>query len=183
MNEIHSMSMEFLTWPWMNLFFEGDSTKYKFSHLSDSLIFIPYGVTVDEFQHWVYEHPEATPTERKSIWREIEQKYLPHRDYEDNDLLNRGGYWIRQGHIFMDPFYYIDYTLAQVCAFQFWIRSQQDPRQTWQNYLQLCKFGGSKSFLELVQQVGLKNPFEAGCIRSITGPIQQWLDKVDDSQL
>jgi M3 family oligoendopeptidase len=181
--EIHSMSMEFLAWPWMNLFFEGATLKYKFAHLSSALVFIPYGVTVDEFQHWVYEHPEATPAERKAIWREIEQKYLPHRDYEDNDLLNRGGYWFRQLHIFEFPFYYIDYTLAQVCAFQFWIRSQQDPRETWQDYLRLCKLGGSKSFLELVGEAGLKNPFEAGCIQSILEPIKQWLEGVDDSQL
>ena len=59
--EIHSMSMEFLTWPWMDLFFENDAEKYKFIHLSEALLFIPYGVTVDEFQHWVYENPNATP--------------------------------------------------------------------------------------------------------------------------
>ena len=63
--EIHSMSMEFLTWPWMNLFFEEEELKYKFNHLSESLLFLPYGVTVDEFQHFVYNNPEATPAERK----------------------------------------------------------------------------------------------------------------------
>ena len=31
--EIHSMSMEFFTWPWMELFFEDDTEKYKFAHL------------------------------------------------------------------------------------------------------------------------------------------------------
>jgi M3 family oligoendopeptidase len=181
--EIHSMSMEFLTWPWMEEFFQADTTKYKFAHLSGALLFIPYGVTVDEFQHWIYEHPEATPTERKTIWRELEKKYLPHRDYENNDLLNRGGFWFRQSHIFSTPFYYIDYTLAQVCAFQFWIKSQQDRDTTWQDYLKLCKQGGSKSFLELVKLARLKNPFEEGCIDSIIGPIEQWLDGVDDEKL
>src|SRR5699024_600831 len=73
--EIHSMSMEFLTWPWMELFFEDEVEKYKFSHLSGAVNFIPYGVTVDEFQHFVYENPEATPEERKAKWREIEKKY------------------------------------------------------------------------------------------------------------
>jgi oligoendopeptidase, M3 family len=115
--EIHSMSMEFLTWPWMNLFFDGDADKYRFDHLSKALLFIPYGVTVDEFQHWVYENPEATPAQRKKAWREIEKKYLPHRNYEDNKFLENGGYWYQQLHIFRSPFYYIDYTLAQICAF------------------------------------------------------------------
>lgn len=71
--EIHSMSMEFFAWPWMELFFEEDADKYRFNHLADSLQFIPYGVTVDEFQHFVYSNPEATPAERKQAWREIEK--------------------------------------------------------------------------------------------------------------
>ncbi|KAI7257331.1 hypothetical protein KC345_g10813, partial [Hortaea werneckii] len=124
--EIHSMSMEFFAWPWMNLFFEQDVDKYRFNHLGDSLLFIPYGVSVDEFQHFVYEHPEATPLERKQAWREIEQKYLPHRDYDGNAYLEQGGFWQKQAHIFRMPFYYIDYTLAQLCAFQFWKRSNED---------------------------------------------------------
>ena len=124
--EIHSMSMEFITWPWMKLFFQEDVEKYKFSHLAGAINFIPYGVTVDEFQHEIYMNPQATPDERKNMWREIEKKYLPFRDYVDNDFLNRGGYWFRQGHIFSSPFYYIDYTLAQVCAFQFWIKDREN---------------------------------------------------------
>jgi len=181
--EIHSMSMEFLTWPWMEHFFKADTAKYKFTHLSEALLFIPYGVTVDEFQHFVYAHPEASPQERKVAWREIEKKYLPHRDYEDNDYLERGGYWHQQGHIFGDPFYYIDYTLAQICAFQFWIRSRENRDSAWLDYLRLCKAGGSKSFLELVELAKLVSPFENGCIASVTKVIEDWLDGVDDSKL
>jgi len=179
--EIHSMSMEFITWPWMELFFKEEVDKYKFSHLSGAINFIPYGVTVDEFQHFVYENPEATPRERKAKWREIERKYLPFRDYEDNDLLNRGGYWFRQSHIFGSPFYYIDYTLAQVCAFQFWIKINQDKEKAWEDYIRLCKAGGSKSFLELVELANLDNPFVDGTIKKVVGPIKEWLDRVDDS--
>lgn len=180
--EIHSMSMEFITWPWMDLFFENEVDKYKFSHLSGAVNFIPYGVTVDEFQHFVYENPEATPEERKAKWREIEKKYLPFRDYDDLDLYNRGGYWFRQGHIFGNPFYYIDYTLAQVCAFQFWIKMQEDREKGWEDYLRVCKAGGSKSFLELVEVANLKNPFVDGTIRETMKPIKEWLDSVDDSK-
>ncbi|MFD3158537.1 M3 family oligoendopeptidase [Haloimpatiens sp. FM7330] len=181
--EIHSMSMEFFTWPWMKLFFKEDELKYKFTHLSSALTFIPYGVTVDEFQHFVYENPEATPEERKKAWREIEKKYLPNKDYEDNDLLNRGGFWFRQGHIFQVPFYYIDYTLAQVCALQFWVKANENREEAWTDYLRLCRAGGSKSFLGLVELANLKNPFEDGCIESVMGPIQKWLDNVDDTNM
>ena len=180
--EIHSMSMEFFAWPWMDSFFKEETDKYKFSHLSASLLFIPYGVTVDEFQHFVYENPTATPAERKAKWREIEKIYLPHRDYEDNDFLNRGGFWFRQMHIFQMPFYYIDYTLAQVCAMEFWSKARTNREQAWQDYLRLCQAGGSRSFLGLVDLAGLHNPFADGTIKHIIGPVSEWIAQVDDSQ-
>ncbi|WP_268624785.1 M3 family oligoendopeptidase [Paenibacillus alvei] len=181
--EIHSMSMEFFTWPWMELFFQEDTEKYKFAHLAGALLFIPYGVTVDEFQHFVYSNPEATPAERKAAWRDIEKKYLPHRDYEGNDYLEHGGFWQKQGHIYQSPFYYIDYTLAQLCAFQFWKRMNEDWKSAWADYLKLCRAGGSQSFTGLVQVAGLISPFEDGCIASVIGDIENWLNSVDDAAL
>ncbi len=179
--EIHSMSMEFITWPWMENFFKEDIAKFKFSHLANALTFIPYGVTVDEFQHFVYENPTASPAERKAAWREIERKYLPHRDYDGNDLLERGGYWYRQGHIFYDPFYYVDYTLAQVCALQFWHKMSGDGRAAaWDDYLKLCQAGGSRSFLGLVELANLQNPFIDGTIASVMQPVSDWLSAVKD---
>ncbi|WP_044893997.1 M3 family oligoendopeptidase [Bacillus alveayuensis] len=181
--EIHSMSMEFFTWPWMELFFKEDTEKYKFNHLSSALLFLPYGVAVDEFQHFVYENPNATPAERKRAWREIEKKYMPTRDYDGNDYLERGGFWQRQSHIYTTAFYYIDYTLAQICAFQFWKRSRENREQAWNDYLTLCQQGGSKSFTELVKVANLISPFEEGCVQSVIGEIESWLNRIDDKQL
>ncbi|WP_066066225.1 M3 family oligoendopeptidase [Neobacillus soli] len=181
--EIHSMSMEFYTWPWMELFFKEDTDKYKFSHLSNALLFLPYGVSVDEFQHWVYENPTATPKERKQQWREIEKKYLPHKDYDGNEYLENGGFWQRQGHIFNSPFYYIDYTLAQICAFQFWKRSRENQEEAWADYVKLCKLGGSMSFTKLVKAANLISPFENGCVESVIGEIEGWLNSVEDKKL
>lgn len=181
--EIHSMSMEFFAWPWMELFFEEDAEKYRFNHLVDSLQFIPYGVSVDEFQHFVYSNPEATPAERKQAWREIEKKYLPHRNYDGNTYLEQGGFWHKQAHIFASPFYYIDYTLAQLCAFQFWKRSNEDFKSAWSDYLRLCQAGGSQSFIKLVELAGLTSPFEDGCINSVIGDIEGWLNSINDKEL
>ena len=181
--EIHSMSMEFLTWPWMGLYFENDEDKYKFIHLSEALLFIPYGVTVDEFQHWVYENPEATPEERRNKWLETEKKYLPTRDYGEIDELKEGIFWFRQGHIFGTPFYYIDYTLAQVCAFQFWIKSRENREKAWEEYLNLCRLGGSKPFFELMKAANLKNPFNEGTIASVIPKIRKFLDSIDDMKM
>ena len=181
--EIHSMSMEFFTWPWMDLFFKEDTDKYKFTHLSGALLFLPYGVSVDEFQHWVYENPAATPAERKYQWREIEKKYLPHKDYDGNVYLENGGFWQRQGHIYNSPFYYIDYTLAQICAFQFWKRSTENREEAWADYVKLCNLGGSLSFTKLVEAANLISPFEDGCVESVVGVIEEWLNSVEDQKL
>ena len=179
--EIHSMSMEFFTWPWMPLFFGADTQKYYFMHLAGAIQFLPYGVAVDEFQHLVYERPDMTPEERNAVWRSLEKTYLPHRDYDGNAYLEAGRFWQKQGHIYNSPFYYIDYALAQICAFQFWTKDQHDHTGAWQDYLRLCQAGGSRSFLGLVQLAGLRSPFDDGCVESVVGEIRRFLDGVDDS--
>jgi M3 family oligoendopeptidase len=181
--EIHSMSMEFITWPWMEMFFENDIDKFKFFHLSDSLMFIPYGVTVDEFQHVIYENPNMSPDERKKAWRDIEKKYTPYKDYADNEFLDKGTFWFKQGHIFFGPFYYIDYTLAQICAYQFWIKFRDDRKKAWDDYMNICKVGGSQSFLEILKTGNLQSPFEEKTIKSVSYQIKNYLDNIDDTKL
>lgn len=181
--EIHSMSMEFFTWPWMNLFFEQEAAKYQYGHLVHALLFLPYGASVDEFQHFVFENPTATPDERAAAWKAIEQKYLPHRNYDGNAYLESGRFWQKQAHIYNSPFYYIDYTLAQICALQFWKRSTEEPQAAWQDYLNLCKAGGSRSFLDLVKLAGLDSPFEDGTVERVVKHAAQWLDNIDDTKL
>ncbi len=177
--EIHSMSMEFITWPWMQLFFEEDTDKFLYAHLSRALSFVPYGVSVDEFQHYVYENPDATPEDRKKKWREIEKKYRPYMNYEENEFLERGGYWFQQAHIFKMPFYYIDYCLAQICALQFWRKCNHDRDVAWKDYLDLCKAGGSRSFLELLKIAKIDSPFDKKVIESIVSYSENWIDNVN----
>ncbi|MBC8046787.1 MAG: M3 family oligoendopeptidase [Fimbriimonadaceae bacterium] len=180
--EIHSMSMEYFAYPWMNLFFNGDSQKYKYAHIVDSINFLPYGVAVDEFQHIIYEQPELTPAERKAAYSEIEKKYLPHRKYENNPFLSNGGAWQAQAHIFQSPFYYIDYTLALICAFQFFIKDKQNHAEAFQDYVKLCKAGGSKSFIELVQYANLRSPFDDGCVKDVLSEIKSYLYTLEPVQ-
>lgn len=181
--EIHSMSMEFLTYPWMQLFFEEQTDKYKFAHVTHALMFIPYGVAVDEFQHFIYENPTVTPAERNRMWRTIEKKYLPHRRYEGSSYMENGGFWQRQMHIYRSPFYYIDYTLAQLCAFQFRRKSIENHSAAMKDYIRLCDAGGSQSFLGLVKLAGLKSPFEKETIKEIVDEIEKWMNGINDSSL
>jgi len=178
--EIHSMSMEFFTWPWMKLFFAEDTEKYEFMHLGGAVQFLPYGVAVDEFQHFVYENPDCSPAERNAAWKELEKTYLPQRDYDGNPNLEAGCFWQKQGHIFNSPFYYIDYTLAQLCAFQFWTKDRQNHDTAWNDYVRLCHAGGSQSFLGLVKLANLKSPFDNGTVESVVGEIRKFLAGVDD---
>ncbi|MEO1254455.1 MAG: M3 family metallopeptidase, partial [Bacteroidota bacterium] len=165
--EIHSMSMEFFTYPWMANFFGSDTEKYYFSHLAGAIRFLPYGVAVDEFQHRVYADPNLDSNQRHAIWKELEAKYLPHRQYAGNEFLEKGAFWSKQNHIYTSPFYYIDYCLAQICAFQLCLRDQKDHISAWADYLKLCKAGGSGSFLELVKLAGLESPFTEGVVEKM----------------
>lgn len=176
--EIHSMSMEFFTYPWMNLFFN-KADKFKYKHLGDAVQFLPYGVAIDEFQHEVYSRPDMTPEERRNVWKQLEQKYLPHRDYDGISPAADGALWHGQGHVFNSPFYYIDYTLAQVCAFQFFKRSREDFDLAWQDYLHLCRIGGSLSFNALVQEAHLKSPFESGTLKEIIDYLEEYIQQID----
>ena len=173
--EIHSMSMEFFTWPWMELFFKEQVEDYHFAHLCGSVYFLPYGVAVDEFQHYVYENPEDSPAQRNQAWKAIEHKYLPQRNYNGHAYLESGAFWQKQSHIFSMPFYYIDYTLAQICAFQFWIRDRKNHEEAWNDYVRLCKVGGSQSFLSLVEVAGLNSPFKSGTVEELSVAVGAYL--------
>ncbi len=181
--EIHSMSMEFFTWPWMKRFFKEETDRFKYKHIAGSLSFLPYGACVDHFQHWVYENPEATPKDRKNKWLELESIYLPNRDYDDIEFPKSGGIWQGQLHIYQMPFYYIDYTLAQTCAFQFWMKSEENREKAWDDYVRLCKAGGSLPFTGLVELAGLELPFDDGCLESVVEKVSNWLDSVNVSSL
>ncbi len=182
-SEIHSMSMEFFAWPYLELFFEEDSEKYKFSHLSQALMLLSYGASIDEFQHEIYAKPTMSIKERKQLWRKIEKTYFPYRIYDDNDYAERGNGWQMIMHIFLVPFYMIDYTLAQVCAFQYFNRANESKNEAWQSYVKLCKAGGSKSFKELLALAQLKNPFETGSLKTIIPSIEKILNQINDEDL
>ena len=169
-NEIHSMSMETFTFPWMELFFEDEADNYRSIHLIDSLAAMPYMCAVDEFQHRVFENPEMTGKDYRKVWKELEQKYLPWRDYDGEAFLEEGGFWMQKQHIFLYPFYYVDYALAQTCAFQFFTRMQKDRKAAWEGYLKLCRSGGTRGYFATLDYAGLDNPFVPGNVaKSIQG--------------
>ena len=135
--------------------------------MEHALEFIPYGCAVDEFQHLVYENPDATPAERRKMWRDTEKKYLPHRSYEGFPFLDSGTWWFKQGHIFFRPFYYIDYCLAQTAALQFLLESRKDYADAFARYVRFLSQGGEKVFTDLLEEAGLRSPFQAGALQAV----------------
>ena len=162
--EIHSMAMEFFTEPWMGLLFGDRAADYVRMHLEDAVTFLPYGCMVDEFQHIVYREPHLTPAQRKEAWAGLQREYKPYLDYGDTPFYGHGGFWQKQQHIFCDPFYYIDYCLAQVCALQYKGWMDRDRAGAWDSYLKLCRLGARKFYTDLLPAVGLKSPFASGTL-------------------
>lgn len=163
--ECHSMSMEFLSWKYMDKFFGDDAVRYKKKHLLDALSFIPYGVIVDEFQHIIYEHPEYTPEERKQAYLSLEKKYRPYLSFDGIPYLEEGTRWQYQMHIYESPFYYIDYCLAQTVALGFLIKSLENYDDALETYIMFSRKGGTEQFPELVKNADLSSPFEDGALK------------------
>ena len=178
--EVHSMSMEFFAWPWAEGFFGADTRKFYYTHLASALTFIPYGTMVDHFQHVVYEKPDMTPAERHAVWKELLGVYMPWMKLDGQiPFYADGEGWQRQLHIYVNPFYYIDYCLAQTVALQFWARIQKDKDDAWKHYMAYTKQGGSCVFTELLKNAGLDSPFEESCLRGVCEEAKAWLDGYD----
>ena len=173
-DEIHSMTMEHFAYQWMESFFE-DADKYRYLHLTEAFRAIPYLVCVDEFQHRVFEKPEMTADERYALWRDIEKAYMPWRDYDGNEFLEKGGFWMQKQHIFLYPFYYVDYALAQVCAFQYYGGMKTDRSKTWNDYYTLCCAGGSKGYFELLKVGSLESPFKEETVKAVSEDVMEEL--------
>ena len=174
--ETHSMSMEFLTAPWHHLFFGELTDKYELSHAEDALLFIPYGCLVDHFQEEVYRHPEMTPEERNQKWLELEGRYRPYINFDGLPFYGRGAGWQRQLHIYLYPFYYIDYCMAQVMSLQFYALSLEDREKAWEKYMAFVRQGGTKTFVDLAHSVDLRSPIDQGCVKDVCQAAFQWTE-------
>jgi M3 family oligoendopeptidase len=173
--EIHSMSLEFLSLPHVERFFGADAQRYRTNRIAEALLFLPYGVAVDHFQHLVYAHPDATPKQRNQMWQQMEALYLPWRRYGDLTHPAQGGLWQEKQHISCLPFYYIDYALAMCCAFQFWVKAESDYNGTLSDYIALCRRGGEAPFQELTRNAKLVSPFEPGALTQVVEQARQVL--------
>lgn len=173
--ECHSMSMEFLTYPWMKNFFKDRTDDFIYMHIASALSFIPYGTIVDAFQQYVYDNPSLSKEDRINYWKSLEKDFLPYMNNEGLPFYGDGRRWQRQQHIYESPFYYIDYCLAQFTAFQFLAESQKDYDAALKKYLTFSKLGPTKTYTELISLSGLKSPFEEDSFKEVISTIEKIL--------
>jgi len=168
--EIHSMGMEYLSMRHMTEFFSPeDAEKFQRNRWKAAVEIITYIAIVDEFQHWVYENATATPDERDAAWNRIWDVYKDGIDYSGESSAVKAARWYAQGHIFANPFYYIDYAVAEICAMQLALLDVQDHDHAMETYHELCRIGGTKSILTIIRDAGLRSPFDPELVRDLMG--------------
>src|SRR4029077_19641149 len=165
--EVASMSMELMAAPHLEEYYSpGDADRARRQHLEGIIAFFPWMATVDAFQHWLYTHPGHTRTARRDAWLALMDRFGGIADYPGLAWARAYG-WHRQLHIFLHPFYYVEYGIAQLGALQMWRHARQDAGRAVDLYLQGLKLGGSKPLPELFAAAGLKFDFGAATIRPL----------------
>jgi len=167
--ELASMSMELISMDHWDVFFEnsGDLARARAEQLEDIIETLPWVATIDKFQHWVYEHPEHTPTQRKFHWNRIFQEFADTvtdwRGLEEaKDYL-----WQKQLHLYEVPFYYIEYGMAQLGAIAIWRNFKKDRKKGLEGYLNALKLGNLRTIPEIYKAAGIKFDFSKPYIKEL----------------
>ncbi|MEO7392356.1 MAG: M3 family metallopeptidase, partial [Ramlibacter sp.] len=166
--EVHSMGMEYLSLPYIEEFFPDaeHARRFRLKRWVGAVELVCYICVVDEFQHWVYENPAASPSDRDAQWDRSWETYIPGIDFAGIEAL-RAARWYAQLHIFKFPFYYIDYAIAETGAMQLAFQCEKDNAAALETYLGLCRLGGTRGVLDIFKSAGLRSPFDAGVMADL----------------
>jgi oligoendopeptidase F len=185
--EVASTAMELLAEPYLGqdqggFMSEKDAAAARLLNLEEKLLFWPYMAVVVAFQHWVYENPEKgkDPAACDSKWAELIEEYMPAIDWSGYEEVKKTG-WHRKLHIHQEPFYYIEYGLAALGAFQIMVKARQDQARALQDYRRALALGGTVSLPELYQAAGARLSFDADTLGQVVDLIEQDLARLEDS--
>ena len=162
--ELASMSMEFLAGRWMaqpvGYLPEGDAIIAQIEHFEDVLASLAHIACVDAFQHWIYTTPDgADAARRDEEWLRIRAQFEPGVDWSGLEA-ERVARWYRQLHIFLYPFYYIEYGIAQLGALQVWRNSTRDRQEAVTAYRRFLAMGATAPLPELYRAAGAELVFD-----------------------
>ncbi|MGA3163133.1 MAG: M3 family oligoendopeptidase [Verrucomicrobiota bacterium] len=177
--EVASMSMELLGNEFIGEFYsDDDADRARRVHLEGIIGIFPWVATVDAFQHWIYTHPNHTRDERRVAWLELMDRFGGDVDWSGCEAA-RANLWHRQLHIFIHPFYYIEYGIAQLGALQVWANSKRNKAKALNDYKKALALGGSHSLPELFSATGCRFEFSAKTIQPLTKLLQEELEKLN----
>jgi oligoendopeptidase F len=176
--EVASMSMELLGNEFIEEFYsDADARRARRVHLEGIVGVFPWIATVDAFQHWIYTHPDHTRDERVAAWLKLMNRFGGDADWTGHETA-RANLWHRQLHIFLHPFYYIEYGIAQLGALQVWANSKRDRAKALGDYKKSLALGGSRPLPELFAAAGCHFEFSARTIRPLTQLLREELEKL-----
>jgi len=165
--EVASMSMELLGNEFIEEFYPpAEGNRARRTHLEGILGVLGWIATVDAFQHWIYTHPGHSRAERSAAWNQLMDRFAGDVDWTGFEDV-RANLWHRQLHIFLYPFYYIEYGIAQLGALQVWANSKRDKAKALRDYKTALALGGSRPLPELFAAAGCKFQFDAATIRPL----------------
>ena len=174
--ELYALCMCQFAYGYAEDFFGDEADRYRFYNMQEVLTMIPAACAVDEFQHVCYGNPNLTPKERTKEWRKIEKKYLPWRKYDD-EFMESGGYWYSSAHIFIYPFYFINYAIARVHAMEMKKRYALNPEDTWRQFMSLIEQGGRLRYKDVLEKTELTPLFQEGGVKQAMSYAKEVMDK------
>ena len=180
--ELASMSMELLAAPHLaqptGYFTPEEHRRAWLEHLEDVLLSLGHIASVDAFQTWIYTSPDgADASARDEAWLRIRSRFERGVDWSGLEA-ERIARWYRQLHIFMYPFYYIEYGIAQIGALQIWRNSLQDPVGAVARYRDALALGAVRGLPELYGTAGAKLSFDAGLIGELVQLVERQIDRL-----
>jgi oligoendopeptidase F len=143
-----------------------EANRARKTHLEGIIGFFPWMATVDAFQHWIYTHAGHTRAERKAAYLQLMDRFGGDTDWSGYEE-SRAHSWHRQLHIFIHPFYYVEYGIAQLGALQVWANSRRDKVKALADYKKALALGGSRPLPELFHAAGCSFTFDAATIRPL----------------
>jgi oligoendopeptidase F len=165
--EVASMAMELLGNEFLEEFYPAtEANRARKTHLEGIIGFFPWMAVVDGFQHWIYTHPNHTRAERQAAYLELLDRFSGTVDWS-GWAAARAHSWHRQLHIFLHPFYYVEYGIAQLGALEVWANSRRDKAAALRHYKQALALGGSRPLPELFHTAGCSFKFDAATIRPL----------------
>lgn len=174
--EIHSTSLEFLIYPFLNMFFKEDENKYKIRHLTSVVSLIVSMCISDDFQKYIYDNPNISSDDRKEYWLYLINKY----GIKDNthSYFDKGIEWQADINRIDDPFYGIDYAISNICALSFYDRVNNNIEDAFSDYFDLCSKGNTLSLKRTIKKYRFNNPFDSNDIKNLSDNIIKEIDKL-----